>query len=243
MSSKQDYSLQKLALVVDSNASVRMSLDYLFGVVCRRNVQTMSDWVEAVRVLTCGPVPEIVVVGCFGTNNGHLEMIRTAAAMTPKPLVIAVDHEGTPENGVSAFLAGADEVVRLPFSLMEFALRLRGRMEAFGIVSEFDFGTDDDWDAEAHVAHQAGLTSAEAQVLRVLIRRDGKIVSREELSRAIDNRPWDYGDRKFDVHVGKIRKKLKMTFDARISVRTIRSAGYRLTMNETDSRASKNNQE
>jgi two-component system, OmpR family, response regulator len=243
MSSNQGHSLRNLALVADSDASVRMSLDYLFGVVCRRNVQTLPSCIEAAGVLAGGAVPEIVVVGCSGANNGHLEMIRAAAAMTPRPLVIAVDHEGTPENGVRAFLTGADEVVRLPFSLMEFALRLRARMEAAGMVSEFEFGADDDWDAEAHVAHQAGLTSTEAQVLRVLIRRDGKIVSREELSRAIDNRPWDYGDRKFDVHVGKIRKKLKTTFDARISVRTVRSAGYRLTVNETEFSPGKNNQE
>jgi two-component system, OmpR family, response regulator len=243
MRSNQGHSFQNLALVVDSDASVRMSLDYLFGVVCRRNVQTMPNCIESLKVLACETVPEIVVVGCFGPNNGHLEMIRAAAALTPRPMVIAVDHDGTPENGVRAFLAGADEVVRLPFSLMEFALRLKGRMDAVGKAYEFDFGADEDWDAEAHVAQQAGLTSAEAQVLRVLIRRDGKTVSREELSRAIDNRSWSYGDRKFDVHVGKIRKKLKTSFADKISVSSIRSVGYRLTMNESEFSFWKNNQE
>ena len=233
MNSDQEQQRRAFVLVAESDGSIRVSLGYLFEVVCHRSVHLLSDCAAAVRLLDTGPSLQVVVVGCHGANNnGHLELIRAAAAMQPRPLVIAVDHEGTPKNGVNAFLAGADDVVRLPFSLKEFALRLRVRMEAAGVSCDFDAEGNDDWDAEAHVAHQAGLTAAEAQVLRVLIRRDGRIVSRDELSRAIDHRPWDYGDRKFDVHVARIRRKLGATFGDRISVRTIRSAGYQLTVTD-----------
>ncbi len=241
MNSDQEHPGQTFVLVADSDGSIRVSLGYLFEVVYHRSVQLLSDCTEGARVLRTGPSPEVVVVGCYGAKSGHLDLIQVAAELEPKPLVIAVDHESTPENGVKAFLAGADDVVRLPFSLKEFALRLRVRMETAGVSCDFDVEGNDDWDAEAHVAHQAGLTSAEAQVLRVLIRRDGRIVSRDELSRAIDNRPWDYGDRKFDVHMAKIRKKLDATFGDRISVRTIRSAGYQLTVAELEPALSGNN--
>lgn len=90
------------------------------------------------------------------------------------------------------------------------------------------------WDAEAHIAAQAGLTMAEAQVLRVLIRRDAQIVTRDDLSHAVDGRAWRYGDRKFDVHVAKIRRKLHDTFGPQVTVATIRSSGYRLSTNGAD---------
>jgi two-component system, OmpR family, response regulator len=243
MSPVQQHSDRNYALVADSDGSVRVLLDYLFGVVCHRGVQMLSNCSDAEKLLVAGPQPEIVAVGCYGANSGHLELIRAAAALVPKPLVIAVDHDGIPKNAVAAFLAGADDVVRLPFSLKEFALRLRARLEATGKTCDFDIDGNDDWDAEAHVAHKARLTTAEAQVLRVLIRQDGRIVSRDELSRAIDNRPWDYGDRKFDVHVAKIRKKLGAMFGNRISVRTIRSTGYQLTVTESGTHPKDCNQE
>jgi len=37
---------------------------------------------------------------------------------------------------------------------------------------------------------------------------------------------WVYGDRKFDVHITKIRKKLRDAFGERYVVETVRSAGY-----------------
>ncbi|KKN39508.1 hypothetical protein LCGC14_0742560 [marine sediment metagenome] len=64
--------------------------------------------------------------------------------------------------------------------------------------------------------------------MRVLYAQDGKIVSRDEMSLAVDARPWRYGDRKFDVHVAKLRKKLSKSFGDGISVSTVRSSGYRL---------------
>jgi DNA-binding response OmpR family regulator len=243
MTSDQEHPNRTSVLVVDSDGSVRVSLDYLFGGICPHNVKVMSNCAAAERVLAESPAPGVVVVGCYGLNSGHLELIRAAATMVPRPMIIAVDHESTPDNAVSAFLAGADDVVRLPFSLKEFALRVCVRLKAVGMACSFDFSGNNDWDAEAHVAHQAKLTSAEAQVLRVLIRRDGRIVSREELSRVIDNRPWEHGDRKFDVHVASIRKKLNTSFADRISVHTIRSAGYQLTVNEPESRFGENNRE
>jgi DNA-binding response OmpR family regulator len=88
-----------------------------------------------------------------------------------------------------------------------------------------------DWTAEAYVADFANLTTAEAQILRILMAKDGRIVTRDELSLALDARPWRHGDRKFDVHMAKIRKKLLATFGSNLTVSTIRSRGYRLSTN------------
>jgi two-component system, OmpR family, response regulator len=67
-----------------------------------------------------------------------------------------------------------------------------------------------------------------------LFSHDGQIVTRDDLSYAVDARPWRYGDRKFDVHVAKIRKKLLDSFGSQMSVSTVRSSGYCLSTNGAD---------
>lgn len=224
---------QPFALVADADVGMRMSLTHLFSVIFRRPVRSTADCADAACLLGAGLRPRVLVVGRAETAGGDIALIRAAAALPDRPFIIALDRQATPEDGVEAFLAGADDVVRPPFPLKEFALRLRARLGPAAIGP--DGGVPDmqtDWDAEADIACRAGLTSAEAQVVHVLISQSGQIVTRDALSQAIDRRPWAYGDRKFDVHVAKIRKKLTAAFGPRISVRTVRSSGYRLTLND-----------
>lgn len=225
---------QPYAVVADCDVGMRMSLIHLFSVVLQRPVRTSASCAEASCLLAAGMRPQVLVVGSSEKPGDELELIKTAAALDDGPFIFALDRQPSPEHGVNAFLAGADDVVRTPFSLKEFALRLRARLGP-SVCGTGDCCLDmqADWDTEAHIAFHAGLTSAEAQVVHVLARQGGRIVTRDDLSHAIDRRPWCYGDRKFDVHVAKIRKKLTAAFGARISVRTVRSSGYRLTVNDS----------
>lgn len=224
---------QPFALVADADVGMRVALNHLFSVIYRRAVRTTADCADAACLLQAGMRPRVLVVGQAERGGDDIALIRAAAGLQDGPFVIALDRQHTPGDGVTAFLAGADDVVRPPFPLKEFALRLCARLgPALCGVEGRDLDMQSDWDAEADIACRAGLTSAEAQVVHVLIARSGRIVTRDDLSHAIDRRPWTYGDRKFDVHVAKIRKKLTVTFGSRISVRTVRSSGYRLTMND-----------
>ena len=89
--------------------------------------------------------------------------------------------------------------------------------------------------ARAKIAEIAGgiiarlnLTPAETKVLRILASRQGQIVTRDELSRHLYGTPWTYGDRRFDVHVTKIRRKLRDEAGGMLRLRTVRAEGYTL---------------
>ncbi|TDK50222.1 winged helix-turn-helix domain-containing protein [Antarcticimicrobium luteum] len=232
MSNPQDSDRDRpFVLIAEADAAMRMALDHLFSVILRRRARATGDPGEARSLLEQGLRPQVLIAGRSGTPVEALALIRAAAALDMAPLIFALDWGDQPEAGVRAFLAGADDVVHAPVPLKEFALRLRARLGSriCGLADcEADLGAD--WDAEADIVRRAGLTEAEAQVVNVLLSSSGEIVTRDELSRVIDRRPWSYGDRKFDVHVGKIRKKLNAAFGARVSVRTVRSSGYVLTL-------------
>ncbi len=225
---------QPFALVAEADLATRIALHHLFAVILRRGVHATGEGPEAQDLLSGGLHPRVLVAGNGAAPGQVLALIRQAAAQDRPPFIFALDWRDSPDFGVQAFLAGADDVVCAPVPLKEFALRLRARLGARACgMAECTADLRADWDAEVDIVCRAGLTSAEAQVVNVLLAHSGRIVTRDALSQAIDRRPWTYGDRKFDVHMAKIRRKLTAAFGARVSVRTVRSSGYVLTLDET----------
>lgn len=221
------------ALISEADAVTRMALDHLFSVILRRPVRATAESDQARAWLDQGVSPQVLIAGRDGPPAAALALIRTAAALDPAPFIFALDWRARPEAGVEAFLAGADDVIHAPVPLKEFALRLRARLgSAVCGLDRADVDLSADWDAEADIVRRAGLTEAEAQVINMLLSHSGEIVTRDAMSLAIDGRAWTYGDRKFDVHVAKIRKKLTAAFGPRVSVRTVRSSGYVLSLGE-----------
>jgi DNA-binding response OmpR family regulator len=74
-------------------------------------------------------------------------------------------------------------------------------------------------------ARPVELTSMEFNVLEVLMRNAGRIVSKKEISEQALGRPLARFDRSVDVHLSSIRHKLG---EAAALIRTVRGMGYHL---------------
>jgi DNA-binding response OmpR family regulator len=220
------------AVIIDSDPGMALSLQHLFQVICDLPAEIAHDIDHVFTLLQNDEKPAVLIIGRVDNPIIRNEFIRQISQQS-HTFVLVIDRQDIEAETVQAFLAGADDVLRTPFTLRELALRLRARIGLLN-TNEGRQRLEDSasWDSEAYIANQAGLTSAEAQIAHILISHSGEIVSRDELSHAIDQRPWDYGDRKFDVHVAKIRKKLNAVFGEHISVDTVRAAGYILKIDE-----------
>ena len=212
------------SLLVSRERALINALSYLFKVVLKHSFETMEGMKAARTRLAHSGSEDAIFVHLSGKRNREIELIKVAKSANPGRVVIAL-YTGDPELGVSAFVVGADDVVAWPCNLHELAVRLLVRLGLPLDQTSLPNG-DVSWQTEAYIADRAGLTISEAQVMRVLYSHEGNIVSRDSLSLAVDARPWRYGDRKFDVHVAKIRKKLSDSFGTKVSVSTIRSSGY-----------------
>ena len=70
------------------------------------------------------------------------------------------------------------------------------------------------------------LTSVEFNVLELLLRHAGSVVTREQIAEAALGRPLNVFDRSVDVHVSRVRKKLGVLHGGDDLIRPIRGIGY-----------------
>ena len=214
-------------VVLSRDPVVVTSLTYLLSVILKCDVSAVTDPRDFVVGGGRNASLDVLFVYVDPSDQSAIDLVRAMRDLELSTIVIALLKD-LPDMGARMYEAGADDVVHWPADLKEIALRLRHHMrESWSPGAEIDLAAD--WEAEAYITGRAGLTTAEAQILRVLMAKDGQIVSRDELSMAVDARPWRHGDRKFDVHMAKIRQKLSEAFGENVTVFTLRSRGYRLT--------------
>ncbi|ABF42846.1 two component transcriptional regulator, winged helix family [Candidatus Koribacter versatilis Ellin345] len=146
--------------------------------------------------------------------------------------VIMLTARGEERYRIKGLEVGADDYVAKPFSPRELIARIRAilrRVPDQGVPDVFRVG-DLHIDHNKRVVMQEGnpieLTSAEYEVLLVLVRAAGKTVSRDELAEKALGREVAFLDRSIDMHISNLRKKLGAKYGLAERIKSVRGAGY-----------------
>ena len=218
-------------LVIEDDPAIRSSL-----------VRSLTDRGHAVTSARAGmpglqqaldEQPDLVLLDLgLPDLDGHslLTMLR-AVRRTPVIVITARDDD---PSVVRALDAGADDYVVKPFGMDQLEARIRAvlrRTSADGPGGPLRVG-EIVVDATSRQATLRGtdldLSRREFDLLHLLARRAGEVVTKREILAEVWNQPYGGGERTVDVHLSWLRRKLGETAAHPVYLHSVRGVGVRL---------------
>lgn len=181
--------------------------------------------------------PDLVVLDLGLPEVDGLEVCRRLRQNGLTSPVLILTARGDEVDTVVGLDAGADDYVTKPFRLAELLARVRALLRRGADGRGGHTGRPVSIDTEARRAfyhdQELQLTAKEFDLLRVLMREHGKVVSREELMREVWDSSWYGSTKTLDMHISVLRKKLRDSAGDPRHIVTVRGVGFRFE-NEPD---------
>lgn len=180
---------------------------------------------------------EIVILDVMLPGISGFDVLRQLRAVS-RVSVLMLTARGDEQDRIRGLEMGADDYLPKPFNPRELCARLQAILRRSGsneaksrrLGSDRLVIEDIEINPGSRTAHRSGqeinLTAAEFDVLSLLMRYGGVVVSREELVRAVLGRDFSPFDRSIDVHVSNLRKKLGTRSDGSERIKGVRGTGY-----------------
>lgn len=196
-------------------------------------VSAVHDGADAIE-LCKGNTFDAIVLDVMLPRVQGFDVLRRLREFSNTP-VIMLTARGEDTDRIVGLEMGADDYLAKPCNPRELAARLRAVLrrtdtsrQAPSTLLETDeliLNTADR--SLRYNGAEVRLTTAEFNVLEVLMRHAGDVVNKEMLSQQALGRALTAYDRSIDVHVSNLRKKLAA--DDREIIKNIRGVGYQLT--------------
>ena len=176
---------------------------------------------------------DVVLLDVMLPSMDGFEILRSLRKQSKTP-VLMLTARGEDVDRIIGLELGADDYLPKPFNPRELAARIRaimrrlearpaspgGRLEVNGIV--IDPGSREVFANGKSVE----VTTFEFDILEMLMRSAGRVLSRDALMENMYNRKATPFDRSIDLHVSHLRKKLETGHPL---IKTIRGVGYQFT--------------
>lgn len=170
-----------------------------------------------------------------GSGLDFLRRLRARRNETPIILLTAADSL---EDRVRGLSEGADDYVTKPFAIEELVARIRvvlrrpGR--ALGLTLDMGQVGFNTVTREVTVAGQPlTLARRELAALEVLMRADGRVVTRQSLEDAMYALEEDRQSNVLESTLSRLRRRLEAS-EAGLAIRVVRGVGYRLAQDRAD---------
>jgi two-component system phosphate regulon response regulator OmpR len=218
--------------VVDDDPELRQLLaDYLSG--SGFAVDLAGDG-EQMRRVMARTMPDVIVMDLMLPGTDGLALTREVRAASRVPILM-LSARGEEIDRVVGLEVGADDYLAKPFSPRELLARLRALLRrthesvAAPKPDGFKFGSYRlDPVARRLLCNGAevDLSSAEFDLLKVLVERPGRVLSRDVLLDLLKGYERDPFDRTVDIRVARLRRKIEPDPASPVFIRTVRGEGY-----------------
>lgn len=178
-------------------------------------------------------VPDAIVLDLMLPGIDGLTLTRELREHSQVPILM-LSARGEEVDRVVGLELGADDYLAKPFSPRELLARLRALLRrtqaAPALESQRDrFGPyrlDRDARRLLNEGADVGLTSAEYDLIEVLVDRPRRVLTRDILLDLLKGYDRDPFDRTVDLRVARLRRKIEPNPAQPIYIRTVRGLGY-----------------
>jgi two-component system response regulator CpxR len=161
----------------------------------------------------------LIVLDVMLPKLNGFEVLRRIRRTSRIP-VLLLTARGEDVDRIVGLEIGADDYLPKPFNPRELVARIRAILRRTRIPEAAreapipdvlrvgDIELDPATRTVRHAGKPVDLTSVEFNLLQVLLREAGRVVTREDLAASVLSRKFSPFDRSIDMHVSKVRKKL-----------------------------------
>ena len=205
---------RRRVLLIEDDADIAEAIGYQLekAGLAVRVARTGEEGLEAVRKGVDLVLLDLNLPGMDGLEV--CRMIRRQQATAQLPIII-VSARAEEVDRVLGLEMGADDYVVKPFSLKELAARAKVALRRAQAATEPAQGyRDGSWEIEfdAYVVRYQGqeirLTRKEFELLRHLVERPGRVLTRERLLERVWGWDTEIDVRSIDAHIRRLRVKL-----------------------------------
>lgn len=217
-------------LIVDDDRELCSSLRRLLPmdglhVVCVHTAE------EGIRSALYGDYELVILDVMLPGGDGRI-VLKKIRAHSDIPIIM-LTARGDEMDRIAGLEAGADDYLPKPFHPRELVARARiilKRRSARVLVSPVLRWRDVEIHPTTRRVLQHGvevpLTGTEFEILQLLIRFAGAVITRDEIAEICLGRPVAPFDRSVDNHISNLRKKLGVRDGDVERIRSLRGAGY-----------------
>jgi DNA-binding response OmpR family regulator len=234
-------------LIVDDDPKIRLLLRRCLEPEGYR-VTEAHDGKSVFSVLKASHVDLITLDLTLDSEDG-LEIARRLRSTAAVPIIM-ITGKGDAVDRIVGLELGADDYISKPFHIREVLARVRsvlrrstehshGHHEESQSGKVFRFGNwvldCDKRELRSTTGTLAQLTTAEFDLLVVLVQRPNRVLSRDILLDLLKGRDWAAYDRIIDTQIARLRKKIETRPDAPELIKTVRGVGYSFTADVAES--------
>ncbi len=221
----------RLLLIDDDHRLAAMVGDYLRA--AGYDVDVAGTLAEG-RGRLARELPDALVLDLMLPDGDGLDLTRElrADARTRRLPLLMLTARGEPTDRIVGLEIGADDYLPKPFEPRELLARVKALLrraspEAPGEVLRFGrLEIDIDQRRARLDGRDCDLTAHQFDLLVVLARSAGRVLTRDQIMDALKGHPVDAFDRSIDVHVSRIRAAIEDDPKNPRRVLTVRGAGY-----------------
>jgi len=198
------------------------------------SVELAGDGPRAVERFHAGRV-DLVVLDLMLPGMSGLDVCRILRGESDVPIIMVTAKDAESDR-VAGLELGADDYVTKPFSMRELVARVRANLRRSRAAERIDpdeqlAGGPVELDVARHEVRVRGehvsFTPKEFELLETLLRRKGRLLTRDFLIDTVWGADY-FGDTKtLDVHVKRIRAKIEEDPHQPEHLVTVRGLGYK----------------